>query len=86
MLHRRGFGVCYLAAFPDAWMMSSEEGKLLAGAAGFYSPWGNESEEQGPSYFAQRFFMKKRKRFASSAGPCIPLHSHQGEREKNEYI
>jgi hypothetical protein len=60
MLHRRGFGVCYLAAFPDAWMMSSEEGKLLAGAAGFYSPWGNKSEEQGPSYFAQRFFYEKK--------------------------
>jgi hypothetical protein len=28
-------------------MMRSEEGKLLAGAAGFYSPWGSESDEQG---------------------------------------
>jgi hypothetical protein len=27
-------------------MMSGKGGKLLAGAAGFYSPWGNESEEQ----------------------------------------
>jgi hypothetical protein len=60
MLHRRGFGVCYLAIFPDVWMKSSQEGKLLAGAAGFYSPWGNESEEQGPSYFAQRFFYEKK--------------------------
>jgi len=27
-------------------MRRGEEGKLLAGAAGFYSPWGSESEEQ----------------------------------------
>jgi hypothetical protein len=47
MLHRPSVGVCYVAIFPDAWMMSGEEGKLLAGAAGFYSrlfysPWGSE--------------------------------------------
>jgi hypothetical protein len=60
MFHRPGFRVCYLAIFPDVWMKSSQQGKLLAGAAGFYSPWGNESEEQGPSYFAQRFFYEKK--------------------------
>jgi hypothetical protein len=27
-------------------MRRGEEGKLLAGAAGFYSPWGSESDEQ----------------------------------------
>jgi hypothetical protein len=59
MLHRRGFGVCYLAIFPDAWMMSGQEGKLLAGAAGFYSPWGSESEEQGHRILLSAFFMKK---------------------------
>jgi len=48
MLHRTGFGVCYLAIFPDAWMMSGEEGKLLAGTARFYSPWGSE-RITGPS-------------------------------------
>jgi hypothetical protein len=36
-------------------MMSGEGGKLLAGAAGFYSPWGSESDEQSPLYFAPRF-------------------------------
>jgi len=67
-------------------MRRGEEGKLLAGAAGFYSPWGSESDEQEPSYFASRSFCDaKKKGFASSAGHCIPLHSHQGEREKNEY-
>jgi hypothetical protein len=60
MLHRTGFGVCYVAIFPDAWMMSGEEGKLLPGAAGFYSPWGNESEEQGHRILLSAFFMKKK--------------------------
>jgi hypothetical protein len=68
-------------------MMSGEEGKLLAGAVGFYSPWGSESDEQAHRTLRHdSFVMPKKRRFASSAGTCIPLHSHQGEREKNEYL
>jgi hypothetical protein len=86
MFHRPGFRVCYLAIFPDVWMKSSQEGKLLAGAAGFYSPWGNESEEQGHRILLSAFFMKKKETLRIVRRSLHPLHSHQGEREKNEYI
>jgi hypothetical protein len=52
-------------------MMSGEEGKLLAGAAGFYSPWGSERMKQEPSYFALRFFLFYAKRDASQ-NPAVP--------------
>jgi hypothetical protein len=71
MFHRPGFRVCYLAIFPDVWMKSSQGGKLLAGAAGFYSPWGMSRRNRAHRILLSAFFMKKRKRFASSAGPCI---------------
>jgi len=35
-------------------MRRGEEGKLLAGTAGFYSPWGSE-RITGPSHFAECF-------------------------------
>ncbi len=37
-------------------------------------------------YFALALILVvQKRRFALSAGSCIPFHSHQGEREKNEY-
>jgi hypothetical protein len=55
-------------------MMSGEEGKLLAGAAGFYSPWGSE-RKKGPVVFcaATSFHEAEKKHFAPSAGTCIRL-------------
>jgi hypothetical protein len=32
-----------------------------------------------------KFSVRKRELVALSAGPSIPINSHQGEREKNEY-
>jgi len=67
-------------------MMGGEEGKLLAGAAGFYSPWGSERKNRPRCICAATSFHEaEKKHFALSAGTCHPPHSHQGEREKNEY-
>jgi hypothetical protein len=52
-------------------MMRGEEGKLLAGAAGFYSPWGSESDEQAIVFCSALLLSCKKRRFASSAGPAF---------------
>jgi hypothetical protein len=87
MLHPGWIGCpVSLAIFPEVWMTSGEEGKLLAGAAGFIHP-GGAIRMNSSGEFVQRFLFvnAKKSRFASFAGACIPPHSHQGEREKNEY-
>jgi hypothetical protein len=67
-------------------MRRGEEGKLLAGAADFYSPWGSESEEQVRRILlSASFVIQKKETLRIVRGTCIPSHSHQGEREKNEY-
>jgi hypothetical protein len=38
-------------------MRRSQEGKLLAGAADFYSPWGSKSEEQAHRILRRNFFL-----------------------------
>ena len=67
-------------------MMRAEEGKLLAGAAGIYSPWGSESDEQGHCLLLYASFVVQKKTLRIIRRSCIPLHTHQGEREKNEYL
>jgi len=37
-------------------MMGGEEGKLLAGAAGFYSPWGSERKNSPSVILRHGFF------------------------------
>jgi hypothetical protein len=63
-------------------MMSSEEGKLLARAAGFYSPWGSERKNRPHRILRRDLFVMLKEIFASSSGTCNPPHSHQGERER----
>jgi len=59
-------------------MRRGQEGKLLAGAADFYSAFlftlGERTEEQSQRDFATRFlFERQKERFASSAGTAFRL-------------
>lgn len=69
-----------------SWMKSGEEGKLLPRAAGFFNHPGEAARVKKPGNFVMNsLFMLKGTRLAVT-GPSIPLSSHQGEREKNEYL
>lgn len=66
-------------------MMSGEEGKLLAGAAGLLFTLGERTDEQGHRILLSASFVMQKDTLRIVRRSCIPLHSHQGEREKNEY-
>jgi hypothetical protein len=50
----------------------------------FYHPGEAERVKEPGDFVMNSLFMLKRTRLVV-AGPSIPLSSHQGEREKNEY-
>jgi hypothetical protein len=66
-------------------MRDREEGKLLARGEGFITL-GEWADRQVPAFFAGGPFVVAKRLPARPLALAIPLHSHQGEREKNEYL
>jgi hypothetical protein len=65
-------------------MRCGEEGKLLARAAGFYHP-GEAERIKEPVNSALKFSCHAQEKSSRCPPGLLPIHSHQGEREKNEY-
>jgi hypothetical protein len=67
-------------------MMSAKGGKLLARAAGFYHPGGVQRITGARGTLLALLFDMQKEKLRIVRGSCIPSRSHQGEREKNEYL
>jgi hypothetical protein len=67
-------------------MRWGEEGKLLARAAGFFLiTLGKGTGQRNQVNSALKFSCHAQEKSSRCPLGLLPLHSHQGEREKNEY-
>jgi len=67
-------------------MMGGEEGKLLAGAAGFYSPWGSERKNRPRCILRRDFFSWGRKETLRTVRRYLPSASLPSGWERKEWI